>query len=131
MQVLLLALSDRGFCLGVDTEDDVYIFRPAANSHVAIGNVVQADDETSLLFGVETLPKGTAPKCNDVWRYPLLAAIAALVKLEQPQRILTRHKLFTLDSPDLINEVAAALFTAFPSELTKRNSNRERPGKDL
>jgi hypothetical protein len=111
MQILLLALSDRGFGLGVDTEGDLHIFRPAENSQLAIGSVVQAQAETSLLFGVETLPKGVVPSYPDAWRYSLLAAIAALLKLEQPQRILTRHKLFTADTPDLVNELAAALFT--------------------
>ncbi len=111
MQILLLALSDRGFGLGVDPEDDFYIFRPAENSQFAIGSLVQAQAETSLLFGVETLPKEVAPNDHDAWRYSLLAAIAALLKLEQPQRILTRHKLFTADSPDLVNELAAAHFT--------------------
>lgn len=109
----------------MDTEDDFYIFRPDENSQVAIGDMVQARDETSLLFGVETLPDGVAPNDQNVWRYSLLAAIAALLKLEQPERILTRHKLFTVDSPDLVNELAAALFAvhfdAMPNQQPTRS----------
>jgi hypothetical protein len=107
MRTLILAFNDRGFCLGVNAEDDICVLKLENHAQAAIGSIVESDPEAGLHFGFKIQPADR--NYQEVLSCSLTAAISALVNLGQPEYVQTKEITVTVRSDDAVGRIKAAL----------------------
>ena len=108
--ILVLALSDRAGYLGVDTEDDFCVFTIQGQSETRIGDLLMYSPDDFNGSAVNRT-RGDALKIDfELNTGSLSEAIDFLVKVRQPESIVTSRALYSAESPDVTSRIRDELF---------------------